>query len=322
MARDLTHTIDTPDAQLAAFRSDVLAGLAQHRKRLPSRWLYDDNGSELFEEITGLEEYYPTRTETEILNHRIGDMARFCGPETVVIEYGAGASIKTEILLAGLCRPRAYVPIDIAGDFLEVSAARLRKRFPGLEIRSVVADFMQEFDLPDEIPDGPRTGFFPGSTIGNLDRAEATAFLKRMHAHAGGKEGRAIVGIDLRKSIPRLIAAYDDRRGVTAAFNLNILSRINRELDGTFIIEEFGHEARWNEEDSSIEMHLVSRRDQEVTVAGQPFEFRADETIHTESSRKYSIGSFEAIAAESGWALNEVWQDAERLFAVTGLRAL
>jgi dimethylhistidine N-methyltransferase len=310
-------------SQQAAFRAEVLTGLARPQKTISSRWLYDDRGSELFEKITDLPEYYPTRTETGILRERIAEIADFCGPEAIVVEYGAGASIKSEILLDGLDRPRLFVPIDIAGDFLSASVDRLRERFPRLVIHPVTADFTSAFDLPDGLPKAEhRVGFFPGSTIGNLTPAEAVRFLARMRGHvtAGGNaHGRAIIGIDLVKPIEILIDAYDDAQGVTAAFNLNLLARANRELGADFDLSGFVHEARWNSKQSAIEMHLKSLEEQTVKIGTSAFRFAAGETIHTESSRKYTIGMFREIAAEAGWKLAAVWSDPDDLFAVAGL---
>jgi L-histidine N-alpha-methyltransferase len=307
--------------QSEAFCADVLAGLSGSPKTLPSRWLYDDRGSELFEEITQLDEYYPTRTETAILRDNAQAIADFCGARAVLIEYGAGAGVKTEIVLDALTRPSLYVPIDISAGFLELTAERIGRRFPQLAISPVVADFTTEFDLPHALPSvGRRVGFFPGSTVGNLDAPATTAFLKRMRHHVDS-DGRALIGVDLKKDVDRLIAAYDDRDGVTAEFNLNLLARINRELHGDFQLRQFAHEARWNEAGSAIEMHLVSLADQTVTVEGRRFHFADGKSIHTETCRKYDIDSFAEIAKRCGWTLAETWQDSDRLFAVLGLHA-
>jgi dimethylhistidine N-methyltransferase len=307
--------------QADAFRADVVSGLAQQQKTLPSRWLYDDRGSELFELITGLDEYYPTRTETAILNTRALEIARFCGERAILLEYGAGAGIKTEILINALASPRLYVPIDIAGDFLNQTVTRFRRRFPNLLTKSIVADFTAEFDLPTWIPGGHtglRIAFFPGSTIGNLNAAEVAAFLKRMRLHVG-EYGRAIIGVDMRKDLSILIPAYDDAAGVTAQFNLNLLRRINRELAGNFVPELFRHEARWNEEESAIEMHLVSTVKQTANVSGHRFAFEAGESIHTESSRKYDTEGFAAMALQNGWRVGHRWTDQAGLFSLFGL---
>jgi dimethylhistidine N-methyltransferase len=300
-----------------AFRAAVVAGLSRPRKAIAPCWLYDERGSQLFEEITRLEDYYPTRAETEILLRHAGEIARFCGEEILLFEYGAGAGIKTEILIGALDRPRLYVPIDIAGDFLALTAARLRRRFPHLDVFPVVADFNHDFELP-ELPAGRRTAFFPGSTIGNLTHAEAAAFLRRLRRHVG-EQGRAIIGVDIKKDVRTLLHAYDDREGVTAAFNLNLLARINRELDGDFPLNRFAHEARWNADDSAIEMHLVSRDARRVAAGGEFFAFQSGETIHTESSRKYDLDGFAALAESTGWRATKVWLDSHRHFAVFGL---
>lgn len=317
----MLDTVHYRTRQREAFREDVIAGLSAARKTLPSRWLYDDRGSELFERITALEEYYPTRTETAILRRHAAEMAELCGPQASLLEYGAGAGIKTEILLGALQAPRRYLPVDIAGDFLDLTAQRLRRLFPALEVEPIVADFTADFDLPDDVPAAGRVGFFPGSTIGNLNSDETAAFLRQMRRHAG-RLGSAIVGVDLRKSLDVLLPAYDDREGVTAAFNLNLLHRINRELDADFAPEQFRHEARWNEAESAIEMHLVSRRAQTACVAGRDFHFGDGESIHTESSRKYDAAGFGAAAQRAGWAVHRTWTDAEQRFAVFGLKAI
>lgn len=303
----------------AAFRNDVLTGLSQAQKTIPSRWLYDDRGSELFEEITQLEEYYPTRTEVGILKAHADEMAAFCGEHAVLIEYGAGASLKTEILLSALVSAELFVPIDIAGPFLNASAERIRARFPGLRVLPVVADFTKAFELPSDLSaDRRRTGFFPGSTIGNLTPEGARTFLARMRRHAG-PHGRAIVGIDLIKDLDVLHRAYDDSRGVTAEFNLNLLHRLNRELGGEVAVDQFAHKIQWNADEAAIEMHLESRIAQSISVAGQTFDFAAGETIHSESSRKYSFESFGVLAREADWRIETVWSDPKRLFAVVAL---
>jgi len=306
--------------QLEAFRADVASGLSQRQKTLPSRWLYDDHGCKIFEEITQLDEYYPTRTETAILRDRAREIADFCGEKAILLEYGAGAGIKTEILIDALDRPRLYVPIDIAGDFLDETAARMRQRFPDLETLPVVADFTRDFDIPRSVPEARRSAFFPGSTMGNLDAQETERFLRRVRRHVGWR-GAAIIGVDLKKDIPTLLAAYDDRQGVTAAFNLNLLVRINRELGGDFSPDRFAHQARWNDAESAVEMHLVSLHEQVVTVDGRAFAFRAGETIHTESSRKYDAPGFMEIVGDIRLRVSAIWSDADRRFAVFGLDA-
>jgi L-histidine N-alpha-methyltransferase len=304
--------------QSEAFEADVVVGLGQTPKTLPSRWLYDDRGSELFEDITKLDEYYPTRTETAIMQKHGAAMAAFCGPNVTLLEYGAGAGIKTEILVSSLRKPRLYVPIDIAGDFLDQTAARFRWRFPHLPTKPIVADFTASFALPNWVPVGARVAFFPGSTIGNLDSGEVATFLQRMRRHVGAG-GKAIIGVDMKKDLDVLLHAYDDRDGVTAAFNLNLLGRINRELDADFVIEQFHHSARWNEAESAIEMHLVSGRAQTATVSGRSFDFDGGESIHTESSRKYDVAGFTALANANGWQVDRIWNDERNYFSIFGL---
>jgi L-histidine Nalpha-methyltransferase len=317
----MLDTVHCKTWQREAFRDGVVAGLSAARKSLPSRWLYDDRGSELFERITALEEYYPTRTETSILRLHAAEMAELCGPGVSLLEYGAGAGIKTEILLSALQSPRRYLPVDIAGDFLDLTAARIRRRFPWLEVQPLVADFTTDFDLPDDLPTTGRVGFFPGSTIGNLDATEMAAFLRQMRRHAG-RQGTALIGVDLRKELEILLPAYDDREGVTAEFNLNLLHRINRELDADFAPGKFRHEARWNEAESAVEMHLVSQCAQTASVDGHVFHFAPGETIHTESSRKYDPAGFGAAAQRAGWSVDQIWTDPERRFAVFGFKAI
>jgi dimethylhistidine N-methyltransferase len=304
--------------QSDAFRDDVIAGLSQSTKTLPSRWLYDDRGSELFEEITRLDEYYLTRTETGILRQYAGQIADFCRENTILLEYGAGAGTKTEILVSALKSPRLYVPIDIARDFLDLTVTRFRRKFPALQTKPIVADFTTAFPLPGWIPGGRRMAFFPGSTIGNLDPDEVATFLRRMRRQVGA-DGGAIIGVDMKKNLDILLPAYDDAAGVTAAFDLNLLARVNRELGGDFELDRFQHSARWNDSESAVEMHLVSSIAQSATVAGRRFEFRAGETIHTESSRKYDLDGFTALAERNGWRVGRVWTDEQRLFTIFGL---
>src|SRR3984957_17800654 len=312
--------VESKLSQHEAFRADVLAGLSQPRKTLPSRWLYDQRGSELFEEITRLDEYYLTRTETAILRRHAEEMAALCGDRVVLLEYGAGAAIKSEILIDALHARQLYAPIDIAADFLAETVERFRDRFPALPVRPIIADFTSDFDIPAGIPARPRAAFFPGSTLGNLLPADACALLRRMREHVG-QSGKAIIGVDLPKDIQTLIAAYDDKEGVTAEFNINLLVRINRELDGDFALDAFAHEARWNERESAIEMHIVSLKAQTVSVAGRGFAFEEGETIHTETCRKFDVAGFAHSAQRSGWRVSRLWSDPDELFAVFGLSA-
>jgi len=314
-------TADYRLSQPQLFRQDVIEGLSKQRKTLPSRWLYDERGSELFEQITQLEEYYPTRVETGILRANAAELASFIGKGATLIEYGAGAGIKTEILIDALQAPRLYVPVDISGDFLDQAVISLRHRFPNIGIWPIVADFTGDFDIPTGIPLKGRSAFFPGSTIGNLDHGETVSFLRRMHRQVGAK-GTAVIGADLTKDLRVLRAAYNDRQGVTAAFNTNLLARINRELDGDFRLEQFAHEARWNRLNSAVEMHLVSTETQTAVVDGQSFDFEAGETIHTETSRKYDVRTFSALVESAGWYIEEMWTDPRQAFGVFGLASL
>jgi dimethylhistidine N-methyltransferase len=312
------HRINSTVSDHTAFRADVLEGLSNSQKRIPCRWLYDRKGSELFEAITRLAEYYPSRTETAILKSNGQAMANFVGPEAILFEYGAGAGIKSRMLLSSLEIPRLYVPIDIAGEYLNATVKHMQVDFPTLETWPVTADFTAEFAMPAGLPAGRRVALFLGSTIGNLDVLEAGALLGRMRKHVG-PDGAAIIGVDLTKDLDTLLIAYDDRAGVTAEFNLNLLARINRELAGDFNLDMFAHEARWNEHESAIEMHLVSRIAQTVTVDGRRFHFEQAESVHTESSRKYDYEWFAALAEANGWNVRRTWSDDRVNFAILGL---
>lgn len=306
------------DAETEVFAHDVVMGLSANPKRVPPKYFYDSEGSRLFEEITRTPEYYPTRSEHEILRMQAGAIVQHFPTGAALIEFGSGACIKVRFLLDAARKLKAYVPVDIAGEFLNAEAAALRKHYPNLAILPVVADFMKPFALPEAVADLPKIGFFPGSTIGNFEPHEAAAFLR----HAGtilGEGAVLIVGVDLIKDESVLNAAYNDAAGVTARFNLNVLRRINRELGGNFKLDGFEHHAFYNRERNRIEMHLASRSRQKVTVAGSSFEFRAGETIHTESSYKYSPQSFAALARGAGWTLLDRWTDAKGNFAVCAL---
>jgi L-histidine N-alpha-methyltransferase len=297
-----------------AFRADVLAGLAEPQKAIPARWFYDDAGSQLFEAITQLPEYYPTRAETEILTARSGDIAELIGPGRAVVEFGSGSSVKTPLLLSAIA-PSAYVPLDIAGDFLRASAAALSDKFPGLPVWPVEADFMRRVELPAEAANLPKLGFFPGSTIGNMIARTATDLLRSMRATLG--EGALLlIGMDLVKDEDILIAAYDDAAGVTAEFNRNLLARINRELDGDIPLAAFAHEARWNDPFARIEMHLVAQEDLRFTVSGQRFAMRAGESIHTENSHKFTKRSAQMLLAAGGWEPRTRWTDSAGQFSL------
>jgi len=306
--------------QRAALLADALAGLAAPRKTLPCKWLYDPEGSRLFGEITRLPEYYPTRTEMRILAERAPEIAAAAGPRAAVIEFGSGDGKKVLLLLRAMAAPAAYVPVDIAPEWLEEAGGRVREAFPGLAVLPVVADFTASFALPRGLGRAPRLGFFPGSTIGNFAPEEALGFLQRARATLGAG-ARLVLGADLVKDTARLVAAYDDKAGVTARFNLNLLARLNRDCGADFDLSAFRHQALWNAAASRIEMHLVSQRAQSVHLGGQRIAFAAGETIHTESSAKYREDDLRALAARSGWRAARSWTDAERLFSVWLLEA-
>lgn len=297
-----------------AFRADVLAGLAEPQKAIPARWFYDDAGSQLFEDITQLPEYYPTRAETEILTARSAEIADLIGPGRAVVEFGSGSSIKTPLLLSAIA-PSAYVPLDIAGDFLRASSEALAAKFPGLPVHPVEADFMRRVELPAEVAGLPKLGFFPGSTIGNMIARTATDLLRSMKETLG--EGALLlIGMDLVKDEDVLLAAYDDAAGVTARFNLNLLARINRELDADIPLDAFAHEARWNDPFARIEMHLAAREDVTFTVSGKHFAMKAGETIHTENSHKFTKRSAQLLLASGGWEPKARWTDEARQFSL------
>jgi len=306
----------------APFMRDVIDGLSHPQKRLAAKYFYDTRGSEIFEEITELDEYYPTRTEIGILEAHAASIAAFVGPGVVLIEPGAGATRKVRILLDALDTPVAFMPADISGEHLVAAASHLAADYPAIPIIPVIADYTRGFDLP--LPAGAegakRVVFFPGSTIGNFDRGEAATFLKRM-AELVGSGGGVIVGADLKKDPAVLVAAYDDSRGVTAAFNKNLLVRMNAELGADFDLEAFRHRAIWNDGKGRIEMHLESLRAQQVTIDGRRFAFGAGETIHTENSHKFTIAEFQAMATASGLAPRAAWTDPQERFSVHYLEA-
>ena len=310
------------EPSLDEFRSGVIDGLSAPRKFISSKFLYDARGSRLFDDICELPEYYPTRTETGILERHASDIARLLGPRTRLVEFGSGAGTKIRILLDALDRPAVYLPVDTSRDHLVAASTDLARTFPELRIAPVCADYTAPFALPDVpgVAHETTAGFFPGSTIGNFTKEEAAAFLAGTHDLLGSG-AIMIVGIDLVKDIDVLRAAYDDAAGVTAAFNLNLLRRINRELGGTFDLSRFRHEARWNDGLERIEMHLVSLRDQDVAIGAQRFHFQEGETIHTESSHKYRLDGFRDLAARGGYDPIEVWTDEKQFFSVHALRA-
>lgn len=301
---------------LADFYTEVLFGLRQTPKSLPCKFFYDERGSRLFDQICDLPEYYPTRTEMGIMQAHVAEMTARFGPDCRLVEYGSGSSLKTRILLDHAPHLAAYVPVDISREHLRRSAQALRAAYPALEILDVCADYTQEFSLPSCRRLVQSTVvYFPGSTIGNFPPSEATDFLARIAALCG-KNGGLLIGVDLKKDRQTLEAAYNDAQGVTAAFNLNLLARINRELDGNFALDQWEHRAFYNAVEGRIEMHLVSSRDQPVRIGNAAICFDRGETIHTESSYKYSLDGFAALAKSAGWQVENVWTDPKRLFSV------
>jgi dimethylhistidine N-methyltransferase len=299
------------------FAADVIAGLSGKPKRLPPKYFYDLTGSGLFDRITQLPEYYPTRSELGLLHQHAPAIASLFPPAAALIEFGSGSSRKARILLRAAASVEAYVPVDISGDFLQQDAVRLRRDFPHLAILPVVADFTTMTEPPAEVAAKPRAGFFPGSTIGNFEPHEAAAFLRRA-GRILGAGSVLVVGVDLAKAPDILYRAYNDSEGVTAKFNLNLLARINRELGANFNLAAFEHQAFYSAERHRIEMHLASTKRQKVRIGDTIIEFRAGETIHTENSYKYSIDSFQALAHGGGWSPLAAWTDG--LFSVHALR--
>ncbi|WP_198651628.1 L-histidine N(alpha)-methyltransferase [Dyella sp. C11] len=301
-----------------AFREGVLSGLALRQPTISPRWFYDRRGSELFEDITRLPEYYPTRAECEILTDNAKDLASLIDPCRTVVEYGSGSSMKTPLLLSAI-NPSAYVPIDISSEFLAASVSVLGQRFPSLPMHPIAGDFMSRVALPSAVH-APYLAFFPGSTVGNLLAAEAVDLLRLM-ADTLGPDSMLLIGIDRIKDERTLVAAYDDAQGVTAKFNLNLLERINRELDGSIPVSAFCHRARWNAKQSRIEMHLEAVRDVRFTVDSQEFELQAGQTIHTENSHKYDSHGASVLLRASRWVPIREWTDSRGRFSVYLARA-
>ena len=307
----MLKTLETVDP---AFRAGVLNGLSEPIPAIPARWLYDRRGSELFDDITRLPSYYPTRTETALLEARMDEIAERASRECAIVEFGSGSSTKTPLLLRTM-KPKAYVPIDISGDYLRESAARVDAQFPGLAVYPVEADFTKEVALPPEIDGMARLGFFPGSTIGNFVPRSATDLLRHFRDILG-TGAKLLIGMDRVKPVERMIAAYDDPEGVTAEFNLNLLHRINRELDADIPVDAFEHQARWNDMLGRIEMHLVAVRDVEFRVEDKKFAFEAGETIHTENSHKYGPRGARLLLLAGGWTPLAEWTDEAGDFAL------
>jgi dimethylhistidine N-methyltransferase len=300
----------------ASLLEDVIAGLSAAPKRLPPKYFYDARGSRLFEDICELPEYYPTRTELAIMRDHADEVVELLGPDCALIEYGSGSGRKTRVLI-GKLHPRVYTPIDISREPLLESADQLAAEFPDLRVIAVCADYSRSFVPPefDRVAARRRAIYFPGSTIGNFTGGEALEFLRNAR-HLAGPGGAMVVGVDLEKDPAILHAAYNDARGVTAAFNLNLLQRINRELGADFDLDAFRHRAFYNAAEGRIEMHLASVKDQQVTVAGRVFSFARDETIHTENSYKYSVEAFQLLARRAGFSPAAHWVDERRWFSV------
>ncbi len=314
LERDLAQAADREE-----FRRAVLSGLSRMPRAIPAKFLYDARGSALFDEICELPEYYLTRTETAILRAHAGDIARLAGPDCALIEFGSGSSVKSRLLLDAMDLA-FYAPIDISREHLDRSVASLRRDYPSLRIAPVSADYMALDDLPYVAASSRKLGFFPGSSIGNLQPEEAIAFFRKARRLLGD-DGALVLGVDLKKDPARLHAAYNDSAGVTAAFSLNLLRRMNRELQASFDLDGFAHEAFYNPVEGRIEIYLRSLRDQAVTVAGRTFSFAEGERVHTEYSYKYDQAGLSILAGEGGFRIARAWTDRERLFAVTYMTA-
>jgi dimethylhistidine N-methyltransferase len=307
--QDGAGIVDAANTQSSArggFAADVIAGLSARHKQLAPKYFYDAAGSSLFEDICRTDEYYVTRSEMTLLRNVAAEVAKAIPPGAVLVEFGSGESAKTRLLLDAAPQLSTYVPIDISADALYAASRRLARDYPRLNVAPVVADFTGPFHLPAGAGGRPRVGFFPGSTIGNFDKAGAVRFL-RSARQVMGNDATLLVGVDLIKERATLTAAYDDSLGVTARFNKNLLVRINRELGGDFDPDAFDHLAFWNAAHSRMEMHLVSRKDQIVNAAGSTFAFRRGERLHTENSHKFSVAMFARLAAVAGWSANKIW---------------
>jgi len=310
-------------AERSQFRTEVIAGLSGMPPTLPCKYLYDARGSELFEAICQTRDYYVTRADLALHETHMGDIAKFVGKGAHIIEFGSGAGIKTRLLLAGLDHPRAYTPIEISTVALAESTRDLRATFPNLEIRPLQADYTQPIDdqaLQLDPPATKRVIYFPGSTIGNFERQEALDFLIRMR-NIAGEAGAILIGVDLIKPVEQLLRAYDDRQGLTAAFNLNLLEHIRRELDAEIDLDAFDHQSRFNSGFQRVEMHLVANRPTVIQIDDRKFEFQPGQSIHTENSHKYSIDSFQELADQANLKPKQVWTDPDDLFSMHWLEA-
>lgn len=296
------------------FARSILAGLEADQKRIESKWLYDAKGSKLFDQITDLEDYYPTRTEAGILKKHAADLLAYAPQGSALVELGSGSSTKTRLVLDAVPTLSTYIPIDISADHLTQAARNLSADYEGIDVIPVIGDFTADIALPEVFADVPKLLFFPGSTIGNFEVDQAVALMARLRKLS--KVCGFVIGADRVKPESILIRAYDDSEGVTADFNLNLLTRINRELGADFNLDGFRHEARWNKDESRIEMHLVSVRTQLVRILDRHIVFARDETIHTENSHKYDPDRFQRLAARAGWATSESWTDNKGLFGL------
>ncbi|WPB58146.1 L-histidine N(alpha)-methyltransferase [Xylophilus sp. GOD-11R] len=315
--RQTTHCAD---ASGSAFARDLVAGLSATPRQISPKYFYDTAGSEIFERICELPEYYPTRTEMGLLMAHADEIAALAGPRAEIVEFGAGALQKIRLLLDAFDAPAGYLPIDISGEHLNAAAAELRREYPQLAIQPVTADYTQRLLLPAPAAGaGRRVGFFPGSTIGNFTPSEALRFLEVAAQVLRG--GALLIGADLVKDPATLHAAYNDAQGVTAAFNLNLLARANRELGADFDLDGFAHHAFYNVPAKRIEMHLVSRRDQEVHLAGQNFTLAEGDSIHTENSHKFTLAGLRELAAQAGFTAGPAWTDPDGLFSLHWLQA-
>ena len=322
-------TISTPVAAMATdaphrvcdeeFLRDVIEGLQSEPKRLHCKYLYDQRGSQLFDQICDLPEYYPTRTETKIMQQHVAPISDAIGPNSILVEFGSGSSTKTRTLLAHKSNLVAYLPVDISREHLLDTVEQIRSDFPDLKVHPIVADFTQTIELPRQFGQSRTTVYFPGSTIGNLESTEAEILLGRI-ATLCGAGGGLLIGFDLAKDPSTLVAAYDDAAGVTAEFNLNLLRRINRELDAEFDLRQFQHVAIHNDEKSRIEIYIESLIDQDVRIGDESVSLAAGERILTEYSHKYSIEQFAAIAKRAGLIQDQIWTDEDQQFAVMYLR--
>lgn len=311
-----TANLATPNRMIEEETVEILEGMLAPQKRISPKYLYDEHGSELFDAICELPEYYPTRTEARIMDDHLAEIARLVGPRASVIEFGAGSNDKARRLLRSLDRPVAYVPVEISGEYMAGQARELEHEFPALSVKPVIADFTKAFDLPAHVTE-PRRNliFFPGSTIGNFERAEAKALLETMRYEARAN-GALLIGVDLVKPTETVLAAYNDSRGVTAAFNRNVLAHLNEGIGSDFRPELFRHEAIYDSGNQRIEMRLIARRSHSAVLAGREIRFQVGEHIVTEYSHKYTIDGFRQLAREAGWSSRSVWTDDERLFSV------